>query len=348
MSFKIINNPSLYCASLITLCFLLTSCESKSQKVVKRTQFLMGTLIEITVRETDKDLASKAIDKSFDEISRLENIMSTYLPNSELSKLNILAGSKKNIPVSPDLLKVIQRGIHWGKISNGAIDITIGPAAKLWEFDSESPTLPDKHKLLNAVSLIDYKNISIEGSSVNLNKPGMSLNLGAMGKGYAVDQAVYILKNFGIKSGLVNAGGDLMAFGSKEATKPWRIGLQHPRKPERMIASLAIKDKAVATSGDYQRYFVKGKTRYHHILNPEDGWPVSQTMSATVIAGTVADADALSTALFVLGAEKGIDLINSLEGIEGMILSNLGSASFSSGFRSLPGLSFQDFKENLS
>ena len=109
----------------------------------------MGTLIEITVRETDKDLASKAIDKSFDEISRLENIMSTYLPNSELSKLNILAGSKKKVPVSPDLLKVIQRGIHWGALSNGAVDISIGPAVKLWKFNSESTTPPKTKKLKN-------------------------------------------------------------------------------------------------------------------------------------------------------------------------------------------------------
>ena len=131
-------------------------------------------------------------------------------------------------------------------------------------------------------------------------------------------------------------------------SKPWRIGLQHPRKPDEMIASLALTDKAVATSGDYQRYFIHNETRYHHILNPEDGWPSGNAISATVIADTVTDADALSTALFILGAEKGLALINSLEGVEGIIFSNLESASFSSGFRSLPGLSLQDFKENLS
>ena len=307
----------------------------------------MGTLVEITVLEVDKDLAQKAIRKSFDEISRLENIMSTYLPDSELSKFNIMAVDKNKIPVSFDLLKVIQNGIYWGKLSGGAMDISIGPAIELWKFDSDSPSLPDPRKLLSAVDLIDYRAISVKDSSIGLKKTGMSLHLGSMGKGYAVDQAVDILKKSGIKSGLVNAGGDLMAFGSKEGTKPWRIGLQHPRKPEEMIASLALKNKAVATSGDYQRYFIHNETRYHHILNPEDGWPSRQAISATVIADTVTDADALSTALFVLGAKKGIDLINTLEGVEGMILSNLESASFSSGFRNLPGFSFQNFKENL-
>ena len=139
-----------------------------------------------------------------------------------------------------------------------------------------------------------------------------------------------------------------MAFGAKVRAKPWRIGLQHPRKPEKMIASLALTNKAVATSGDYQKYFILDETRYHHILNPEDGWPSSEAISATVIADTVTDADALSTALFILGAEKGLRLINSLEGVEGMIFSNLESASFSSGFRSLPGLSLQGLEENLS
>ena len=307
----------------------------------------MGTLVEITVNEIDKDLAQKAISKSFEEMSRLENIMSTHLHDSELSKLNISAGSKKTIPVSSDLLKVIQRGIYWGKLSNGAMDISIGPAIILWKFDSESPTLPNPQKLISAVDLIDYRDISIEGSSISLKKAGMSLHLGSIGKGYAVDRAVEILKLSGIKSGLVNAGGDLMAFGSKKGTKPWRIGLQHPRIPEKIIASLALTDKAVATSGDYQRYFIHGETRYHHILNPADGWPADQAISATVIAGTVADADALSTALFVLGAKKGLGLINSLEGVEGMIFSKIESASFSSGFRNLPGLSLQGLKENL-
>ena len=348
MFLKKVDNFKFYHAPLVILYFFLISCQMQDQKIIKRTQFIMGTLIEITVLETDKNLAQKAISKSFEEMSRLENIMSTHRHDSELSKLNISASSKKRIPASPDLLEVIQRGIHWGKLSNGAMDISIGPAIALWKFDAESPTLPNPQELISASDLVDYREISIEGSSIGLKQTGMSLHLGAIAKGYAVDRAVEILKFFGINSGIVNAGGDLMAFGSKKGITPWRIGIQHPRKPEEMIVSLALKDKAVATSGDYQKYFILDETRYHHILNPEDGWPSSEAISATVIADTVTDADALSTALFILGAEKGLRLINSLEGVEGMIFSNLESASFSSGFRSLPGLSLQGLKENLS
>jgi FAD:protein FMN transferase len=304
----------------------------------------MGTLVEIAIQEPNNDLAQKAINKSFNEISRLEKIMSTYLPNSELSKLNSLAGEGVNVPVTTDLLKVIQRGVYWGKLSNGAIDISIGPATKLWEFNSEVPSPPNMDKLKKVSKLINYKNIIIEENLISFKKTGMSLNLGSIAKGYAVDQAIKTLKKMGIKSGFVNAGGDLMAFGLKSKTEGWHIGLQHPRKPEKIIASLDIKDKAVATSGDYQRYFIKDNVRYHHILNPKNGWPANQAISATVISNNVMDSDALSTALFILGEKKGLALINSIEGIEGMVISKSNTTSYSSNFHKLPKLSLKTTK----
>ena len=344
MILKIFFNSFLYCFSLIIFLSII-SCESENQNIFKRTQFIMGTLVEITVHESDKELAQKAINKSFNEMTRLEKIMSSYLPHSELSKLSALAGKESKVYVSPDLLKVVQRGVYWGRRSNGAFDISIGPAAKLSKFNSDFPTLPDSDQLLNATNLINYENIVIDGSSLSFKKKGMSLNLGAIGKGYAVDQAIGVLKEMKIKSGLINAGGDLMAFGLKK-TKTWHIGIQHPRKPEEIIASLDVEDKAIATSGDYQRYFIKDKIRYHHMLDPKNGWPSNQTISATVIANTVMDADAASTALFILGENKGIALINSLKGFEGMIVSNLGSVTYSSGFNSLPGLSLEGLQNN--
>ena len=307
----------------------------------------MGTLVEISIQESNKKLAQKAINKSFNEMSRLEKIMSSYLPDSELTRFNSLAGGEVKVPVSPDLLKVVQRGVYWGKLSNGAIDISIGPAIKLWEFNSERPIIPDKKNLVDAAKFINYKDIIIEGNSISLKKKGMSLNLGAIGKGFAVDQAIRELKKLGIKSGLINAGGDLRAFGLITGKRPWHIGIQHPRKPEQIIVSLDIKDKGIATTGDYQRYFIKNKARYHHILNPQNGWPTNKTISATVVADTVMDADALSTALFILGTKKGIDFINSLERVEGMIVSDRGYASYSSGFHNVSGFSLLGLKNNF-
>jgi thiamine biosynthesis lipoprotein len=307
----------------------------------------MGTLVEISIQESNKKLAQKAFNKSFNEMSRLEKIMSSYLPDSELTRFNSLAGGEVKVPVSPDLLKVVQRGVYWGKLSNGAIDISIGPAIKLWEFNSERPIIPDKKNLVDAVKFINYKDIIIEGNSISLKKKGMSLNLGAIGKGFAVDQAIRELKKLGIKSGLINAGGDLRAFGLITGKRPWHVGIQHPRKPEQIIVSLDIKDKGIATTGDYQRYFIKNKARYHHILNPQNGWPTNKTISATVVADTVMDADALSTALFILGTKKGIDFINSLERVEGMIVSDRGYASYSSGFHNVSGFSLLGLKNHF-
>ena len=343
MHFRPTHNFFRCLAILISFHLLLVSCGKKEPALIKRTQFLMGTLVEVTVRTPDAALAQKAIDLAFNEISRLEQLMSTHLPNSEVSKINKSAGTDEPVPVSPEIMESVRRGIHWAEFTQGAIDITIGPATALWNFEDETPSPPESGGLREAIKLINYKDISVGEKTLRLSRKGMSLHLGAMGKGYAVDRAVAVLKSSGIKNGLVNAGGDLMAFGTRDGTQDWHIGLQHPRKPEAMIASLNLSGRAVATSGDYQRYFIQDGTRYHHILNPQNGQPVRSTISATVIASSVTDADALATAVFVLGSDRGIALINSLDGVEGMVLPKSGIPNFSAGFRSLPGFSFKGF-----
>jgi thiamine biosynthesis lipoprotein len=174
----------------------------------------------------------------------------------------------------------------------------------------------------------------------------MSLHLGAIAKGYAVDQAMEVLKKNGIRHALINAGGDLKVLGERKQGQPWNIGLQHPRHPEKMIASFTLSDKAVATSGDYQKYFIKDNTRYHHILAPANGMPARGMISCTLIAETVMDADALATAVFVLGPDKGLKLIDSLDGVEGMMVTESGPTLFSENFKSQPGFVLQGLKDN--
>ena len=176
----------------------------------------------------------------------------------------------------------------------------------------------------------------------------MALHLGALAKGYAVDRAIQVLKEHGIDNALVNAGGDLMAVGHRTRQQPWRVGLQHPRSPQDLIASFGLSAKAVATSGDYQKYFIKGNTRYHHILDPKSGEPVRLAKSATVIASSVMDADALATAIFVLGKDKGIALADSIEHIEAMVVPSSGATGFSQGFRSQTGFKFQGDQEDVA
>jgi thiamine biosynthesis lipoprotein len=326
----------------ISALFLLASCDSPESNLIRRTQFIMGTLVEITLAEEKNDKNQQAIDLAFDEMSRLEGLMSTHLPDAEIYKLNQQAG-KGFMRLSPDVLKVLQRAMFWSEQSGGAFDVTIGPVTKLWRFGDEKPSIPSSVLLQQALQTVDYKNIHIDDVIVRLNKPGMALHLGAIAKGYAVDHAMMVLKSNGIQNAMINAGGDLTVIGNRAVGKPWKIGLQHPRKPEKIIASFNLADGSVATSGDYQRYFIHDKKRYHHILNPENGQPARGLISATVITSSTIDADALATAVFVLGAEKGMLLIDSLGGAEGMVILESGEALFSKNLQSESSFKFKGF-----
>ena len=334
--------------AIVLLLSAIFSCAPREQELQKRTQFIMGTLVEITVREKDTDKAQSAISSAFDEIRRLEKLMSTRLADSEISQLNDLAGGESSLAVSPDVLDVIRRGIYWGNKSQGALDISIGPVSRLWQFDDENPAIPEAQRLADAARLVNFREIEIDESTVRLKQPGMSLHLGAIAKGHAVDRAMTVLEKNGIRHALINAGGDLKALGERKDGQPWTIGLQHPRQPEKLSASFTLAGKAVATSGDYQRYFTKDNTRYHHILDPATGLPARGVISCTIIAETVMDADALATAVFVLGYEKGMALVDSVDGVEGMMITESGETIFSKNFQSQPGFVLHDIEDDFS
>ncbi len=319
------------------------SCAPKEFELHRRTQFIMGTLVEITVRDPDPDKAQLAITYAFDEMRRLEKLMSTHIADSEISRLNAQSGIAVPLAVSPEVLAVIQRGIYWGDKSNGAFDISIGPISQLWKFDDDNSAIPDDRLLDEATRRVNFREIEMDDPNVSLKQPGMSLHLGAVAKGYAVDQAMTDLEKNGIQHALINAGGDLKVLGERKDGQPWNIGLQHPRHPEKMIASLSLKDKAVATSGDYQKYFMKDNTRYHHILDPENGLPARGMISCTIIANNTMDADALATAVFVLGPEKGMELVQSLDSVEAMLVTESGGTLFSKNFESQPRFVLHEF-----
>jgi thiamine biosynthesis lipoprotein len=326
----------------ISALILLASCDSPESKLVRRTQFVMGTLVEITLGEDDTAKTQQAMDLAFDEMSRLENLMSTHLPDSEISRLNQQAGKGYTL-LSQEVLIVIKRALIWGHKTSGAFDISIGPVVKLWRFTDENPTVPPPAILQQAAKSVNYKNVQIDDVMVRLSKPGMALHLGAIAKGYAVDSAMAVLKNNGIQNAMINAGGDLAVIGNRALNKPWKIGLQHPRKPEQLIASFNLAEGSVATSGDYQRYFIHDKKRYHHILNPDDGKPARGLISATVITVNTMDADALATGVFVMGAEKGMQLIESLTGAEALLILESGEILLSKNLQSEPSFKLKKF-----
>lgn len=293
---------------------------------MKETRACLGTIVEITVADQDKPhkIVKGAMEKAFAEIRRIENTLSKFNPQSDISRINVRAYTQP-VEASPETIRLIKKSIVLSQLTDGAFDITILPLMEIWSFSAkDKQPLPETEPLKLALSKVGYQNIKIanQEKAVFLTQQGMALDLGGIAKGYAVDRAVAVLKQEGLKNVLVNAGGDIYALGRHSGNKSWRIAVQHPRKQEAILAVLELQDRAIATSGDYQKYVENSATRYSHIINPKTGYPCQDLpASVTVLAEDCCTADALATAIFVLGPEKGIELVNRLEGTEAIVVS---------------------------
>ncbi len=319
--------PKTLAVMLLTLVPLCAVAEAHRQA---RPQ--MGTMVEIVVWSDDAGAADKAIQAAFNEIDRLEKLLSEWIPGSQISNIN-KHGAARPVAVGAEVLTVLQHGLEIGKASTGAFDVSWAAMRGLWKFDKDTPRLPDKAAVAAAAALVDHRLITVNEAArtVRLGKRGMAIGLGAIAKGYAVDRAAALLHARGFKDVLVNGGGDVMARGSKAGT-PWRIGVQHPRaKHGELLAVVALKDESLVTSGDYERFMVIDGQRYHHILNPRTGMPARGAMSVSVIAPTAMDADALSTAAFVMGPKDGLAFLEKRPGVEGLIVDSAGKIHMTSG-----------------
>ncbi len=268
----------------------------------------MGTFVEVISSEKE------AIDIVFKEISRIEKLLSKYDPDSEVSKLNKLGRLK----ASPETFYIVNKAKEFYFLTNGAFDITVGPLMDLWGFTSREYSRPSEGKIKEALRLVGSDKIILhqKDNVIQFKLSGMKIDLGAIAKGYAVDCAVRRLKGSGIKSCLINVGGQIYCLGSK-FSRPWKIAVRNnPSNPGR-AASLSLKDKAVATSGDYEQFFWDNQRTYGHIFDPRTGYPCpADFFSVTVIADDSLTVDCLSTAVFVLGEEKGRALASKLSGVE--------------------------------
>jgi thiamine biosynthesis lipoprotein len=324
-----------FLSQIVLLClsaFCVTGCGSTKTPVTHREQMLMGTLVSISISNTDSEKANRSADLAFQEIRRIEQIMSTYLPESEISLINRSAGTDWQ-SVHPEILFVIQEALGYSRLSNGAFDITFKPLTRLWNFEPESRP-PDPGAVRELLNLVDFKAVLIDKEDrVLLKKPGMAIGLGGIAKGYAVDRAMAVLEAQGITDAIINSGGDLRVIGRRTRKKRWRIGIQDPRNRDTVIETIDVSGGAVATSGDYEKYFIDQGIRYHHILNPKTGFPARGCRSVTVICPAAMMADAMATAVFVLGPEKGMELIRHLPDLEGMIVNNEGDIIKSEGFQ---------------
>ena len=284
----------------------------------------MGTVVQITVAHPDEGIARKALESAFEEIRRAEKLLSSYLPESEISAVNLRA-AREAVTVSEEVLEIIDRALETSRSSGGAFDVTVGPLMELWNFDSGG-TVPAENDLEAALALVGFERLSLdrEKGTVRFLAEGMKIDLGGIGKGYAVDRAAAALLEAGITNAIIDAGGDLRLLGHRPGKDFWRVGIRHPRDPGRLLLSLDLADRAVVTSGDYERFFMSGERRYHHLLDPATGFPATGCESVTVIAATAAEADAYATAAFILGPEKGLDFLRDLPGVEGIIVDSAG------------------------
>ena len=311
----------------------LVCLNSSASKIYSKTENLMGTDVTITVVSLNEKQAYNAIDLAFAEMKTIESVMSIYNPESDLSNLNAFAQNNTNLfmKIDPQLYYVIEESIKVAEQTDGAFDITVNPILELWSTASKTKVFPTPEQISETLELVGSKHLWLSRESVAFKRPNMSINLGGIAKGYAVDRAIIILKSEGIQSALVDAGGDIRTFGTKPNKIPWTLALQNPRDQTDYITIIESEDLAVVTSGDYERYFDLENTRVTHIADPRSGYSAKGTMSVTIISQNVTFADALATGIFVLGKD-GLNIVESIPDTEALLIDENRTIYRTSGF----------------
>jgi len=295
----------------------------------------MYTIVSITISSDSEEKAEKAIEMAFNELDRLAKLLNFYSEDSEVSAINRNAGNRP-VNVSQETLEIIDKALYVSENTEGGFDITVGPLVRLWDFQKK--IIPDGATVKEKLKLVGYKNIIIDkkASTVFLKTKGIQVDLGGIIKGYAADKAVGVLKQQGIRAGIVAVAGDIKTFGIRPDGGLWKVGIQNPRQQtdkDEIMATVGLSDTAISTSGDYQKFFIKDGRIYHHLLNPKTGYPDNECRSVTIIAKDAAFADAFATGIFILGTQKGMDTLNRL-GLDGIIVDKDGKIHVTQNLRS--------------
>jgi thiamine biosynthesis lipoprotein len=295
----------------------------------------MGAAAHLTAWTDDAPRAEDAFRAVFTELERIESLMSTWRPGSDIVRLNEAAGMHP-VPVSPEVLEALGAAIRAGEMTNGAFDVTFGALSGIWKFDHDQDNrIPPRSEIQARLPLIDYRSLTIDAAqrTAFLTRPGMRAHLGGIGKGYAIDRAASLLRSRGLHDFMIQFGGDLYVAG-RRGDRPWRLGIRDPRGPaDRAFAAIDLSDSAFSTSGDYERFFERDGRRYHHIIDPRTGEPARGTRSVTIVTPTATLADVLSTGVFVLGPAAGMALIEKLPDVEGVIVDDESRVIVSTGIR---------------
>jgi len=308
-----------------------------SAELYHQSKPLLHTFVEVKAYGDNQTAA--IIADTFSEMGRVNDLLNNYDPESDVSRINAAAGNDA-VNISPETFSALSDAKKYARLSQGAFDFTVGPLVALWGFNQDQPGLsgsdPDDMSIAQAQRLVDYKTLQLtqgpSGASARLKQKGMRIDTGAFGKGFVADRAIQFLREKGIKSALVAAGGTICAIGLKPDGQPWQIGIRHPRNSSSFLTVIPLRDVSVSTSGDYEKFYYKAGKRRTHIIDPRTGTPVSTIQSVTVIAPQGIDSDALSTALFVLGPVDGLALVEKLSGVEALIVTASGEVLYSAGW----------------
>jgi thiamine biosynthesis lipoprotein len=308
---------------ILSFLFFIFTIIIFAQQPYKRTLKLMGSRFDITVVVNNSVEANTYIDVAVAEISRIEKLISSWDPNSQTSEINRNAGIKPII-VDDELFQLIKRAKKISKLTNGAFDISYASMDKVWFFDGTMTEMPSEEAIKKSVAKVGYENIILneENHSVFLKLDGMKIGFGAIGKGYAADKAKELLMKKGITAGIINASGDLNTWGTQTNGNDWLVAIVNPLNKEKAFSWMPVKNSAVVTSGNYEKYVKFNDILYTHIIDPRTGYPATGILSVTIFTKTAELADALATSIFVMGTEVGLNFINQLEGVECVIIDN--------------------------
>jgi len=311
---------------------ILSGCSNKNSQSISDTQFALDTYCTITIYDK---APKKVLDDGFKAIRDVEDKMSVAIKGSEVNQINDNAGFR-HVKVSSNTFYVIKKAVHFSDVEKGYFDITVGPIVKLWNIGTDKARVPSPEEIKAKLPLISYKNIILDekNMTIMLKNKGMSIDLGGIAKGYAADKVAQVLKKEGVKHAIINLGGDVLTIGTKPDGRNWRIGIQTPFKPRgEYLGIVEVSNKAVVTSGVYERYFEKDGKLYHHILNPFTGYPADNHLySVTIIKDTSIGGDALSK-IFVMGLEEGLKLAESLPGVQAIFVTDDKKVYITSGLK---------------
>lgn len=296
---------------IIVLFLLFCGLISNSQILRKRTTLLMGGRFDITIVAQDSLSAEKNIDLVIAEITRIENLISDWKPDSQVSEVNRNAGIAP-VKVDREVFELTKKALYFSEITNGAFDISFAAMDKIWKFDGSMTEMPSEESIKKSVEKVGYQNIILDSvhSTIYLKLKGMKIGFGALGEGYAADKSRNLMLSKGITAGIVNASGDMIAWGKQPDGKPWNIGITNPFNTEKLVSIVPINNGAVTTSGSYEKFVVFNGKRYSHIINPATGYPSTGLCSVTIFGPSAEMANGFSTSIMVLGKKEGLKLLS--------------------------------------